>query len=69
MVPQAQVPLVTDGFTPLTDEDIEAIPDVWTAQQKQLLVITWTPKVCRILTLLIHFGGLRRIFDLFLRSS
>ncbi|CAK9062829.1 Metabotropic glutamate receptor 7 (mGluR7) [Durusdinium trenchii] len=31
------VPLICDGFVPLTAETLEAIPDVWTAQQKQIL--------------------------------
>eukprot|EP00439_Symbiodinium_sp_Y106_P023600 s2265_g2.t2 len=33
----ATVPLVCDGYTQLTDDDIEEIPSVWTAQQKQIL--------------------------------
>jgi len=31
------VPLICDGFIQLTSETLEAIPDVWTAQQKQIL--------------------------------
>lgn len=31
------VPLICDGFVPLTAETLEQIPDVWTAQQKQIL--------------------------------
>lgn len=31
------VPLICDGFIQLTSETLDAIPDVWTAQQKQIL--------------------------------
>ncbi|CAE7880907.1 unnamed protein product [Symbiodinium sp. KB8] len=33
----ATVPLVCDGYSQLTDDDIEEIPSVWTSQQKQIL--------------------------------
>ncbi|CAE7190230.1 unnamed protein product [Symbiodinium microadriaticum] len=33
----ATVPLVCDGYSQLTDDDIEEIPSVWTSQQKQSL--------------------------------
>ncbi|CAJ1409089.1 unnamed protein product [Effrenium voratum] len=31
------VPVICDGFIQLTEKTLEAIPDVWTAQQKQIL--------------------------------
>ncbi|CAE7592818.1 GRM8, partial [Symbiodinium pilosum] len=31
------VPLICDGFIQLDAEALELIPDVWTAQQKQIL--------------------------------